>query len=190
MSKQTKLTNPARRLLYFIRKAKGLKKTLTAKVALANIFELQHEDQAELFSKFSVFLKLIEDTERRITNLDHNDKDKFMKWVKKVLLDIIITVVIVATLFFKIQFLKIFLFIYTPLMLIGRLLALSGMDIQKKTGVKVPDWFFHGLYFINVTVLIVNQWWLLAGLWVIIWFLAFLYSKRSRKRNIKRMKRL
>jgi len=79
MSKQTKLTNPARRLLYFIRKAKGLKKTLTAKVALANIFELQHEDQAELFSKFSVFLKLIEDTERRITNLDHNDKDKFMK---------------------------------------------------------------------------------------------------------------
>ena len=113
-----------------------------------------------------------------------------MKWLKKVILDIIITVIIITTLFIKIQVLKIFLFIYTPLMLLGRILALSGMNIQKKTGVKAPDWFLHVLYFINVLVLVINHWWILAALWLIIWFLAFMYITRSRKRNVKRMKRL
>jgi len=51
----------------------------TAQVALADMFEVKKDDHAELFSKFSVFLKLIEDTERRIVNLDHPNKDKFMK---------------------------------------------------------------------------------------------------------------
>ncbi len=113
-----------------------------------------------------------------------------MKWLKKEILDIVITIVIVVTLFFKTQILKIFLFIYTPIMLIGRILALSGMNIQKKAGAKVPDWFLHVLYFINVMVLAVNRWWVLAALWLIIWILAFIYTMRPRKSNIKRMKRL
>ncbi|MBN2410905.1 hypothetical protein JXQ31_04375 [candidate division KSB1 bacterium] len=113
-----------------------------------------------------------------------------MKWFKNVLLDIVITVIIISTLFIKTLILKIFLFIYTPLMLIGRVLALTGMNIQKKAGNKAPDWFLHVLYFINVAVLAVNRWWVLAALWLIIWILAFIYTKRPRKSNTRRMKRI
>ncbi len=113
-----------------------------------------------------------------------------MKWLKKVILDIVITVIIISTLFIKTQFLKIFLFIYTPLMLIGRVLALTGLNIQKRGGGKAPDWFLHILYFINVAALVANRWWALAVLWLMIWVLAFMYTKRPRKPNTRRMKRL
>jgi len=113
-----------------------------------------------------------------------------MKWLKKVILDIVITIIIISTLFFKTLVLKVFLFIYTPIMLIGRILALTGMNIQKKGGAKAPDWFLHVLYCINVLVLVINRWWILAALWLVIWFLAFLYTKRSRKKPVIRKKRL
>ena len=113
-----------------------------------------------------------------------------MKWLKKVVLDIIITVIILSTLLIKTQYLKIFLFIYTPLMLIGRILAFTGLSVQKKAGSNAPNWFLHLLYAINVSVLALNGWWVLATLWLVIWILAFIYITRPKKSKGKRIKRL
>ncbi len=111
------------------------------------------------------------------------------KIFEKALLDIIITVVILLTLFTGHVFIRWFLYLYTPVILAARIIALFSKKVKSSKG--VSDWIFHLLYAINFTVLIIDRWWVLAGMWLLIWILAFLFSrKRSvQQQSAKRMRK-
>ena len=75
------LTNPARRLHSFLVAARGIEENTRVNAALAQWFSVPEVDMAEIFTKFSAFLRLIEDTERHLTNVDDPNKDNFLKCI-------------------------------------------------------------------------------------------------------------
>ena len=78
---QLQLTNPARRLHAFLVRAKTLKGNSLTHEMLAEWFEVPKGNMAEIFEKFSSFLRLIEDTKRHLSNIDDPNKDNFMKCI-------------------------------------------------------------------------------------------------------------
>jgi len=112
-----------------------------------------------------------------------------MKLLKKIWIDLLITIIILLTFFIDTRFIKYFLYIYTPLILIGRIIALTGLNIQKRNISRAPNWLFHLLYAVNVIVLAFNRWWVLCILWIIIWLLAFIYVARPKtpKKKLRRI---
>lgn len=98
-----------------------------------------------------------------------------MHWLKDVIIDIAITVVILAYAIGQPQWAWWIIVIYSSLMLLlkGAALSspmLSGMSTKK--GQEVPFWFYHILYAVNVFALLTQRWYLMAGVWAAIWILS------------------
>ncbi len=112
-----------------------------------------------------------------------------MKLLKKIWIDLLVTIIIITSLFIHAPFIKYFLYIYTPLILIGRIIALTGLNLQKRISGKAPNWLFHLLYAINVLILALNRWWILCILWLLIWILAYIYVARPKtpKKKLRRI---
>ncbi len=96
-----------------------------------------------------------------------------MKWLKNVLLDVAVTVVIVLAAAGQ-EWAMWVVWIYTPCMLLLKLGALTVRRplVRTKTMAEAPPWFYHLLYGLNVTALLVGGAWLWAGLWALIWVLS------------------
>ena len=108
-----------------------------------------------------------------------------MKWLKYVMWDVAVTLYILVSVLVKQNRMFLLLMIYTIVMLIARVAAMSG---AKTTGLKrmqgqVPEWFFHFLYAINVVALIWGGRIVLAFLWAAIWGLAF-YTQKKLSRSV------
>ena len=105
-----------------------------------------------------------------------------MNWIKNVLIDLAVTLLVVLTVAADQKWAWYILVIYTPLMLIlkiGALAgrgALAGMKVQSSQG---PTWIYHVLYAANVILLSVGrEWWLAAG-WLAIWILSYLQYRKA-----------
>jgi hypothetical protein len=73
------LTNPARRLHDFLVRARTLEGKKQTHQMLAKWFDVKEGDMAEIFTMFSAFLRLIEDTERQLNNIEDPNKERFLK---------------------------------------------------------------------------------------------------------------
>lgn len=107
-----------------------------------------------------------------------------MAWIKNVLIDLAVTVVIALLAWQDWRWAEVAVWIYTPLMAALKALALfagslGGLD--RGLGA-APDWFYHLIYAINVGVLAADARWILAGLWVLIWALSVIAERRAFER--------
>jgi hypothetical protein len=108
-----------------------------------------------------------------------------MKWFKYVVWDVAVTLYILVSVLVKQNWMYLLLMIYTIVMLIARIAAMSGAKTTKlkRTQRQVPEWFFHVLYAVNVTALIWGGRFVLAVLWAGIWGLAF-YTQKKLSRSV------
>ena len=116
-----------------------------------------------------------------------------MDWIKNTLVDLAVTVLIVLAVTLDLEWARWGVVIYTPLMVILKIVALLGsqsLGQLKPKGDGVPVWFYHALYGINVvfsTGFAVaggggnpHQWWMIAGGWALIWILSITAEVRMR----------
>ena len=101
-----------------------------------------------------------------------------LKWLKELALDIIITIIIVIGSVYNLQAIRIFLFIYTPLILIAKILALTTADKKKRFKNIAPTWIYHTLYALNIVFLILCHWWILTVGWALVWLFSYLYIRK------------
>ena len=95
-----------------------------------------------------------------------------MKWLKDVVIDLIVTMLIAVAVFGGFSWALWIVWIYTPLMLVLKALAFFSVNLQtltRKQGPAPPAWFFHLLYGVNEALLAYGRLWVLAGLWIAIW---------------------
>lgn len=118
-----------------------------------------------------------------------------MKWIKEIIVDIIVTIAIILAARLQIHWLNLVIVSYTPIMLIMKAIVLfsGGLNqLMKKTKTSAPWWFVHLLYAINVVVLFAIHWWITGAEWIIIWLLSYLTDRKIEKngKNIaKKMKK-
>ncbi len=99
-----------------------------------------------------------------------------MKYLKHIVLDIIITLFILTVVLLQSEALNIGLAILTVLLILARLSVLSNKDMSKKLSKKqpgVPLLFYHIMNGVNVGLLLLGQRWLLAVAWGVIWYLSW-----------------
>jgi hypothetical protein len=114
-----------------------------------------------------------------------------MKWLKNVLVDITVSVVIIIAVVVNLEWLKIVVIAYTALMLLLKIIALVNDQFMKSVkpgkSAQVPLWFISSLYALNVFVLIGFAWYLTAVQWALIWLFSWLaYSKNQKQKVQKR----
>ena len=107
-----------------------------------------------------------------------------MDWIKHTLVDVAVTVLIVLAVTLDLEWARWGVLIYTPLMVILKIVALLGsqsLGQLKPKGDGVPVWFYHALYATNVLVAVVDGWWIVAGGWALIWILSITAEVRMRR---------
>lgn len=106
-----------------------------------------------------------------------------MPWLKNVLLDIAVLIVIALYAFQRPEWAWWIIAIYTPLMLLLKVTALSSgvaTAVKARSGDDVPTWFHHAAYGINVLLLLYAEWWWAASGWAAIWVISAIAESRSR----------
>ncbi len=103
---------------------------------------------------------------------------ELMNWWKDVLIDVVVTVLIIVLVVTGARWAEIAVWIYTPLMVGAKVLALFARRLLHMVPSSAPPWFFHALYAVNVGVLLVGARWVLAALWALIWALSVLVDRR------------
>ena len=108
-----------------------------------------------------------------------------MSWLKHVLIDIVATLVILVAAVGEAAWAEWIVLIYTPLMLLLKIVALVGERFMRqfqREETDVPRWFYHLLYGINTGVLFLYGWWLVGGQWAMIWILSAMNAVQKRDR--------
>ena len=105
-----------------------------------------------------------------------------MRWLRHVLVDIAVTLVVLAATAFDQRWALWLVWIYTPLLLVMRVLVLGAGGLRglvKRPADAPPRWFVYGLMGVNAGLLLADaQWWPAAG-WAFIWGLTYLADRRG-----------
>lgn len=104
-----------------------------------------------------------------------------MGWIKDVLVDLIVTLFIIAAVFLDVSWMRWVVSGYTAVLLLAKVIVLAGDDalqLIRKTKTDAPDWFNHLLYAVNTIILLYAQWWYIAGGWMLIWLLSYLSQRK------------
>ncbi|HYW35774.1 MAG TPA: hypothetical protein VE868_10240 [Balneolaceae bacterium] len=105
-----------------------------------------------------------------------------MRWLKSVIVDILVTIFIGISYWFRFSWMWWVIAVYSALILFAKVIALYGETFlrQSKRSEQAPEWFYHVLYFLNIILLIVSYWWYLAGAWVLIWLFSYLAQRKTK----------
>lgn len=109
-----------------------------------------------------------------------------MSWTKEVLVDITVTVFIIAAAIFEESWMRWVIIGYTAILLLAKIIVLAGDDalqLIRKTKTEAPDWFPQLLYAVNTGVLLYHRWWYVAAGWILIWILSYLALRKLRDKN-------
>jgi len=111
---------------------------------------------------------------------------RMMFWIKNALIDLAITAVIAIFYFNGATWGWWIIVIYTPLMVLLKVFALSGIAnaVQRKAD-DVPVWFYHLLFGANVVLLMLSNLLLLAAGWAAIWVLSTIAESRRPRSSSK-----
>lgn len=106
-----------------------------------------------------------------------------MSWIKEVIVDILVTIFIVVSIWFGDVWMWWVLVVYTGLLLVAKTAVLmsDGFLSRNQTKQQAPNWFIHLLYGANVFLLGYAGWWYLLGGWVLIWLFSYLGQRKSNK---------
>jgi large-conductance mechanosensitive channel len=104
-----------------------------------------------------------------------------MTWIKNAVIDIAITAVIGVFAFTAATWSWWIIAIYTPLMVLLKLFALSGAATAvKQKADQVPTWFYHVLYAANLVFLLIGVFYWAAAGWAAIWILSVVVESKNR----------
>lgn len=112
-----------------------------------------------------------------------------MNWLREVIVDIAVTIFIIASVLLADPWMKYIIWAYTAIMLLTKGIVLSSdnfMQIVKKSKNSAPEWFAHLLYGTNTFVLLYFTWWYAAAGWALIWFFSFLTQRKLKQRKGKK----
>lgn len=107
-----------------------------------------------------------------------------MNWLKSIILDLIVTALLITAVTTDLSWARWVVIIYTPFMLLLKVLALVGQSLIeqfKPRSPEAPAWAFHLLYAVNVAALACAQWWITAAEWAVIWLLSYIEHRRLRR---------
>jgi hypothetical protein len=109
-----------------------------------------------------------------------------MTWIKNAIIDVAITAVIVAYALTMATWSWWIIAIYTPLMVLLKVFALSGAasSVQRKAD-DVPSWFYHVLYAANVLLLLYASFLYAAIGWAAIWILSTIVESKNKPKMKK-----
>ena len=104
-----------------------------------------------------------------------------MAWLKNVILDLAVTAVIAVWLITSAQWAYWVVLIYTPLLVLLKVIGLSGGVAQAAAQRKdeTPVWFYHLIYAANLMLLLTGRWWIMAAAWAAIWVLSAYQQSRT-----------
>jgi hypothetical protein len=103
-----------------------------------------------------------------------------MRWIKDVLVDIVVTIVLIIATFGGFEWARWAITIYTPfilLLLLVQYLQRHTLSKFKPKKTSAPDYAYHVLYGANVLIASYGRWWWVAGCWIAIWILSTLTAK-------------
>lgn len=109
-----------------------------------------------------------------------------MNWIKDILVDIAVTVFIVATVLLSDPWMKWVIWVYTGIMLLTKSIVVISdnfLMMVKKAKNEVPDWIPHLLYATNTALLFYYQWWYAAGGWALIWVFSYFADQKIKRRR-------
>jgi hypothetical protein len=105
-----------------------------------------------------------------------------LKWIKYALLDVGIMVLILLGASFDLVYIRVLLYIYSPLILIAKAIVLfspAQSRLNRINASRVPHWFYHLLYGVNILVLAWAAWWYLLAMWIGIWAFSLWFQLKS-----------
>lgn len=103
-----------------------------------------------------------------------------MRWIKDVLVDIAVTVVLLVATVGEVQGARWAITIYTPFILFLQFVQYvqrHSLSKFKPKGTTAPDYAYHVLYGANVLIAAYDRWWWVAGCWAAVWVLSTLTAK-------------
>ena len=106
-----------------------------------------------------------------------------MKWLKNILLDVLITLLILIAVVGDISWLLVIIIVYSALILLLRVAVLFNTDMMHTVYRRMydtPSWPLHLLYAANVLILGIGGRLLVAGLWALIWLFSWLGERKSK----------
>lgn len=109
-----------------------------------------------------------------------------MNWIKDALVDITVTIFIIAAILLADPWMHWVIWIYTAIMLLTKGIVLIGdnfLMLVKKAKNDVPLWLPHLLYAINTVSLVYAKWWYAAAGWGLIWLFSFIADRKIRARK-------
>lgn len=103
-----------------------------------------------------------------------------MKWLNEVIVDIMVTLFIAASIWLGDIWMWWVIVVYTGLLLIAKGVVLTGDGFLSRAqkSQQVPDWFLHVLYAINLVLLAYAAWWYLFAAWCLIWLFSYLGQRK------------
>lgn len=104
-----------------------------------------------------------------------------MTWLKNIVIDLAVTLLVVVAVVTGAAWAEWIIVIYTPLMLIMKVVALVGGSLFSKLQTapdEVPRWLYHVLYGVNTGLLLGYGWWWVGGQWGVIWLLSTMIDRQ------------
>ncbi|MEX0685951.1 MAG: hypothetical protein WD267_08570 [Balneolales bacterium] len=104
-----------------------------------------------------------------------------MTWIKEIIVDIVVTLFILATVTIEADWMRFTLIGYTVLMLAVKTIVYLFEGFQQIIRKKVqiaPVSVIYQIYGINIALLILFEWWLIASLWLLIGIVSYLTDKK------------
>ncbi len=101
--------------------------------------------------------------------------------IKEIVVDLAVTLFIAVTVYTDQEWMIWLLAAYTLLMLLSRSLYLFSRQLRaivNKNKPSIPRIYYHLLYCLNVLLLSIFGWYLLAAGWLVIWGLAYFGMKQ------------
>lgn len=103
-----------------------------------------------------------------------------MTWLRHVIIDLLVTVCILAAVLFDQAWAGWVVVVYTPLMLVLKTAALFMPQVGGRAQRDdVPPVFFHLLYALDAGLLLFQGWWWTGVGWLLIWGLSAASAMRS-----------
>lgn len=92
-----------------------------------------------------------------------------MQWLKDIYLDIVVLILVLLFAASAWQWLEILLWIYTGLLLLGKVLALFMPALSKKTKSDIPVFIYHIIYLLIIFTFVFITHYYFAAAWFVIW---------------------
>ena len=107
-----------------------------------------------------------------------------MQWLKDIFLDIIVLILVIVYSLFTYQALEVILWIYTGLLIIGKVLAFYMPSLNRRANkTTVPGYIYHIIYLLITAALFYSGDIYLAAAWLFIWVISAYQNYSANKSN-------